>query len=147
MTHWRRTILSTWPSAAWRTGDNQRDIRYGWSALIAARNTAASVGRLFGSYQLQQRVKGGRGNRITGWIWVTTTQVRCHQLFGDPRATARTDQPAARPVGGHLGQPDHRHFRGTPRTVRQLRGAMRGSYFGPLSAFISAGTTAEDGWG
>jgi len=110
----------------------------GWSVLIATHASAASVGLLLGGYQLMRRVKGDRIHRVLGWIWVAAL------LF------VATSSLAIREL--RHGQLSLLHVLSVVTLVSLIigvvairrgnvgrhRGAMRGSWFGLIGAFIGA---------
>jgi len=110
----------------------------GWSVLIATHASTASVGLGLGGYQLVRRVKGDRVHRIIGWIWVAA------MLF------VATSSFAIREL--RHGQLSLLHVLSMVTLVSLVigvvavrrgnvaghRGAMRGSWFGVVGAFIGA---------
>ncbi len=105
--------------------------------LIATHASAASVGLLLGGYQLM-RVKGDRVHRVIGWIWVAA------MLF------VSTSSFAIREL--RHGQLSLLHVLSVVTLVSLIigvvavrrgnvhrhRGAMRGSWFGLIGAFLGA---------
>jgi uncharacterized membrane protein len=115
----------------------------GWSVLTATHASAASAGLLLGGYQLMRRVKGDRVHRVIGWIWVaamlfvTTSSFAIRELRHGQLSLLHVLSVVTL-VSLVIGVVAVR--RGN---VGRHRGAMRGSWFGLIGAFIGAVAVPE----
>jgi len=109
----------------------------GWDVLTATHASTASVGLLLGGYQLR-RVKGDRVHRSLGWVWVaamgfvTTSSFAIRELRHGQLSLLHVLSVVtlASLIFGVVAI-----RRGN---VARHRGAMRGSWFGLIGAFIGA---------
>jgi len=110
----------------------------GWDVLTATHASAASVGLLLGGYQLRRRVKGDRVHQSLGWIWVvamgfvTTSSFAIRELRHGQLSLLHVLSVVTL-ASLIIGVVAIR--RGN---VARHRGAMRGSWFGLIGAFIGA---------
>ncbi len=115
----------------------------GWDVLTATHASAASVGLLLGGYQLRRRVKGDRVHQSLGWIWVvamlfvTTSSFAIRELRHGQLSLLHVLSVVTL-ASLIIGVVAIR--RGN---VRRHRGAMRGSWFGLIGAFIGAVAVPE----
>jgi len=103
--------------------------------LVAAHASAASLGLLLGGYQLRRRVKGDRVHVLLGWVWVAAMLFVATSSFAirELRHGQLSLLHVLSVVSLIIGVVAIR--RGN---VRRHRGAMRGSWFGLIGAFIGA---------
>ncbi len=110
----------------------------GWSVLVAAHASAASLGLLLGGYQLRRRVKGDRVHVLLGWVWVAamlfvaTSSFAIRELRHGQLSLLHVLSVVTL-VSLLIGVVAIRHG-----NVARHRGAMRGSWFGLIGAFIGA---------
>jgi len=110
----------------------------GWEVLTATHASTASVGLALGGYQLRRRVKGDRVHRNLGWVWVaamgfvTTSSFAIRELRHGQLSLLHVLSVVTL-VSLIIGVLAIR--RGN---VARHRGAMRGSWFGLIGAFIGA---------
>jgi len=110
----------------------------GWDLLTATHASAASVGLLLGGYQLRRRVKGDRVHVLLGWVWiaamgfVTTRSFAIRELRHGQLSLLHVLSLVTL-TSLIIGVVAIR--RGN---VARHRGAMRGSWFGLIGAFIGA---------
>ncbi len=115
----------------------------GWDVLTATHASTASVGLLLGGYQLRRRVKGDRVHRSLGWIWVatmlfvTTSSFAIRELRHGQLSLLHVLSVVTL-VSLIIGVLAVRHG-----NVARHRGAMRGSWFGLIGAFIGAVAVPE----
>jgi len=114
----------------------------GWDVLTATHASAASVGLALGGYQLR-RVKGDRVHVLLGWVWVvamgfvTTSSFAIRELRHGQLSLLHVLSVVTLVslligvVAIRLGN------------VVRHRGAMRGSWFGLIGAFIGAVAVPE----
>jgi len=115
----------------------------GWEVLTATHASTASVGLLLGGYQLRRRVKGDRVHRSLGWVWVgamgfmTTSSFAIRELRHGQLSLLHVLSVVTL-VSLIIGVVAIR--RGN---VARHRGAMRGSWFGLIGAFVGAVAVPE----